>query len=580
MALKFIPLEATGTYQNFNVRVIDDPETIDFTDTPTFNMPTGLSQTGNDANGNLTGSSKSLLFDGFDDYVQLPASGGSRSGLNTHITLENIGGSFVGGKPTHGISANNVHIDVWLKLSETGSNLSDARFFDMTLQRDQATSTTGFDGVYTGRVIYTNWPGRGSTSAHFIELQYASSDVMAYSVTSLNPLESTTGDWSGSPSGGVTGWNHVSCVYQAGRAPQNGGDNSSSTGDSYFQIFINGNKDREVSTFVLENDLVGLNQNYPATASPLMASNGISFNGRLDELRLMTATGVDAAYIELSKVENIGLATDDYAAATVVDNFSPSSDHVIAWWRFDSTSAIDLFASVEESIEDYTQYNHDGTPVNFTGSVDFTEDEVVVMGLSASGDIHSLSGGTVDHGGIIFLYPNNNTIRLEEGNRNIIKEASNSWVTTGNATVTVESTNIFFGSSGVRINTNVADAGASHTINYTDEIYDKNDYTLNVRILSLSGSVSARVSFTLGDTLNTKSTTAVMRSGVWEPVVLRHKCINTTAGLTGRVDVVSIGGESLLLLDALHIHQGTAPITSIAPDRIRYGGEVSWAIRD
>ena len=111
MAFKYINAAISGEYQKILARLIEDPETLDLTDTPTYNLPNDVPQTGNNADGILTGSAKSIEFDGLDDFLKLPTTGG----LGTEILLEDIGEQTV----KHGATTNNIALESWIKLDST-----------------------------------------------------------------------------------------------------------------------------------------------------------------------------------------------------------------------------------------------------------------------------------------------------------------------------------------------------------------------------------------------------------------------------------------------------------------------------
>ena len=107
-----------------------------------------------------------------------------------------------------------------------------------------------------------------------------------------------------------------------------------------------------------------------------------------------------------------------------------------AWWRFETLSAVDLFSSIADSVEDTTQYGHSATPINFLGSVDFSEEQTIVAGDTVSGitnaiegqtNFNDLIGGTYDHGGMCVIHDNQNEIRVEDGVENLVTCASNKW---------------------------------------------------------------------------------------------------------------------------------------------------------
>ena len=51
MAFKYINAAISGEYQRILARLIEDPETLDLSDTPTYNLPDGVSQTGENEDG-------------------------------------------------------------------------------------------------------------------------------------------------------------------------------------------------------------------------------------------------------------------------------------------------------------------------------------------------------------------------------------------------------------------------------------------------------------------------------------------------------------------------------------------------
>lgn len=600
MAFKLIPLEATGSYQSLLVRNLENPITIDLTDTPTFNMPNGVPQTQETIEGYVTGSSKSVIFDAVDDWIYLPAVGGYGDAEQSNIILDNIGSNTQDeGRPSHGVEATNISVDAWIKIEPgvSGLNMSPAdlktsKFFEFTIQRDSGIggNTEGIDGVYTGRVIYTDDPNaplqNPPLSAHFVEFLFASTDLVAWSLSSENSLESTAGDWLGQPSGGATGWNHVALVYEGGSAPDNGGDTSIAPNDTKMKMYINGVKDREETIFDLDNSLYDASADYPTKVFPSTYYDQKSWAGRLDELRLMTATSVDDAYVQLCARGNIGRNFDTFSPLEnpeISDYFTPTGNHVVAFWRMDSVSAIDLFSGTPQSILDETSYNHHGTPQYFEGSITFASDEVVYMGLSASGNNSSIGGSTVDHSGQVLITPLNDTIRIDSGTRNIVEVINNTWTSNGaDATVIPEEKNIYFGSSAVRVNTTQPLGGVIHDIS-SPYLFHENDYTMQLKLLHLSGSTSAAIRFTLGDAANTLSTTAVMKRGIWEPVYLTHKNDDPTALQTAEIEVLSLGVTdqgSLFLIDGLHVWQGRDPVYFSIPSTIRYAGQTNWQIRD
>ena len=147
MAFKYINAAVSGEYQRILARLIEDPETLDLTDTPTYNLPDDVPQTGDNADGVLTGSLKSIELDGTDDFLKLP----TEQGLGTEILLQDIGLNTV----KHGATANNIALEAWVKLDSTLTGIDkSSEFFELTIQRNSASSTTGYDGNYMARTIY------------------------------------------------------------------------------------------------------------------------------------------------------------------------------------------------------------------------------------------------------------------------------------------------------------------------------------------------------------------------------------------------------------------------------------------
>ena len=107
MAFKYINAAISGEYQKILSRLIEDPEQLDLTDTPTFNLPNDVPQTGLNADDILTGSSRSVEFDGVDDFLKLPTT----QGLGTEILLEDIGEETV----KHGATTNNIAFESCIK---------------------------------------------------------------------------------------------------------------------------------------------------------------------------------------------------------------------------------------------------------------------------------------------------------------------------------------------------------------------------------------------------------------------------------------------------------------------------------
>ena len=115
MAFKYINAAISGEYQKIMSRLIEDPETIDLSNTPSSNLP-DQPQTSRNADDILTGSIKSIKFDGIDDFIKLQ----TIDGYGTEILLEDIGNETI----KHGSSANNIVLESWIKLD---SNLTATR---------------------------------------------------------------------------------------------------------------------------------------------------------------------------------------------------------------------------------------------------------------------------------------------------------------------------------------------------------------------------------------------------------------------------------------------------------------------
>ena len=573
---KYINAAISGEYQKVLSRLIDDPETLDLTDTPTYNLANDVPQTGDNADGFLTGSSKAIEFDGTDDFLKLPTT----EGLGTEILLEDIGTLTV----KHGATANNIAFDAWVKIDSTITAIdTNSEFFEVTIQRNSVSSTTGFDGNYMARTIYAT---TAATSAHFIDFQFATGGTFAYSLTSNKSLS-------------LNEWHHVWCEYTVSGADQN--PRFTPTPKGWMRIYIDGVLDRQQTL----DDLTGAANStlpFPSTADAVTYGfdRAISFDGKLDELRLWLNTGTTDSIAALAANSNIGLQPEDFdtqtGAAQVKLDFSPSAEYLAAWWRFETISAVDLFASVADSVPDVTRYGHSATPQNFIGTLDFSEEKTIVAGAVVSGltnavsgqtDLSDLRGGSYDHGGMCVIHDNQNEIKVEQGVDNLVTCASNTWASSGGAAVNYDVLNIFFGSSAYTINTTGAGQGAVHTINYSHLLFDKNDYTMSLRLLLTSGAASARVSFILGDKANKLATTAVMDRNVWLPVVIRNTATMGAgeATITGEIGIQTLGDEdntagSLLRVDGLQISEGHFPASFVGPEQIRKGGEISWDVGD
>ena len=579
MAFKYINAAISGEYQKILSRLIEDPETVNLYDTPTSNLPNDVPKTGLNVDGILTGSLQSIEFDGVDDFLKLPTT----EGLGTEILLEDIGTATV----KHGATANNLALEAWIRLDSTVTGIdTNSEFFEVTIQRNSVSSTTGYDGVYMARTIYAT---TASTSAHFIDFQFASGSTFAYSLTSNKSIS-------------LNEWHHVWCEYTVTGANQN--PRFTPTPKGWMKIYLDGVLDREQTLDDL-NDPGVANSTlpFPATADAVTYGfdRAISFDGRVDELRLWLNSGTTNSIAALANKGNIGVPTNAFNsqtnAAQVKLDFAPSAEYLAAWWRFEGISAVDLFASVADSVPDATSYGHSATPQNFTGSIDFSEEQTIVSGLVVTGlensiagqsDLFDLRGGTYDHGGMTVIHDGQNELTMEQGVENLVTCASNAWTASGGAAVNHDILNIFYGSSAYNINTGGAGEGAVHTIDYSHLLFDKNTYTMSLRLLLATGSPSAQVTFTLGDKANRVATTAIMDRNVWQPVVIRNTATETHAGasITGEVSILGVTNSSsddngaLFRVDGLQISEGTFPATFVGPEQVRKAGEISWVIGD
>ena len=578
MAFKYINAAISGEYQKILARLIEDPETLNLTDTPTSNLPNDVPQTGDNADGVLTGSSKSIEMDGTDDFLKLPTA----QGLGTEILLEDIGLNAV----KHGATANNIALEAWVKLDSSITGIDkNSEFFELTIQRNSASSTTGFDGNYMARTIYAT---TASTSAHFIDFQFATGGSFAYSLTSNKSLS-------------LNQWHHVWCEYTVSGADQN--PRFTPTPRGWMRIYLNGVLDRQETLEELTRSALGAEGlPFPSTGSAVTYgySRAISFDGKLDEMRLWLNSGTTNSIAALADKGNIGVPTNAFNsqtnAAQVKLDFAPSAEYLAAWWRFESISAVDLFASVADSIPDVTQYGHSATPQNFVGTLDYSEEATIVAGQTVTGlnnavsgqvDLDSLRGGTYDHGGMCVVHDNQNKIILEQGADNLVTCASNTWTASGGAAVNYDVLNIFMGSSAYTINTTGPGQGAVHTISYSHLLFDKNEYTLSLRLLLTSGCASGRVSFVVGDKAKVQAVTGVMDRNVWMPIVVRNTAAlpGGEATITGEVGIQVLSDSdnsagNLFRVDSLEIREGSYPGRFVGPAQTRKGGEISWDVID
>ena len=575
---KIIPAAASGLFQSIDSRLIPDPETLSLDDTPTRGLA-NLGQTGDNLDGHLTGSLRSVEFDGVDDFIVLPTT----QGLGTEILLESIGTKAV----KHGATANNVAFDAWVKIdpSLTADSVN-SEIFEVTVQRNSTSSTTGFDGTYAVRTVagasaFDSLASskQGAASAYFLNFMFATGDSFAYSVTSACNIPFDT-------------WTHIWCEHTV----TGGNENPFFTPSPkhVFKIYING----DLNKYQTGDDCMANAKNtdpLPTTANALTFSfdRSISFDGKLDEMRMWLNSGTPDSIKGIGGLGNIGLSPEDFndqSEATAVQNqFAPSGDYLAASWRFETLSATDLFADVKDSIIDSTAYNHHGTPQNFRAALDFSEERTLVQGSqikSTSGEFSffSLSGGSFDHGGLVVINDDQDELLIEEGIENLVSSGSVLWTPIGDGACSLDPFNIFYGSSAYIINTTEAGDGALHTIDYSHLLFDKNDYTVSLRGLLTSGSSSARVTFTLGHATCTAATTAVFDSGDWSPIVIRNTVsadFNEQSAITGSIKIEQLhnGGTdngSLFAIDGLALQEGDYYSSFVGPDQIRKGGQLSW----
>ncbi len=574
---KIIRAAASGFYQSIDARLIADPETLDLLDSPTKNLP-NVEQTGLNIDGHLTGSEQCLEFDGVDDFVFLP----TVEGLGTEILLDGIGKKAV----KHGATANNIAFEAWIKVDPSlTADSENSEIYEITIQRNSTSSTKGYDGIYVVRTINTDSAfdsdastKQGTLSATFLNFMFATGGGFSYSVTSACNIPFDT-------------WTHIWCEHTVSGADQNPFFTPSPK--HVFKIYING----DLNKYQTGDDCMDLAKDtdpYPTTADALTYGfdRAISFDGKIDEMRLWLNSGTTDSIKGIGGVTNVGLIPEQFSSQTettaVQNQFAPSAEYLAAWWRFETVSATDLFANVADSIIDTSEYQHNGTPQNFVGSVDFSEERTIVQGdmitaNTADVNFFSLSGGVADHGGLLVINDEQNELLVEEGVENLVTSGSVFWTAEGNATVAIDELNIFYGSSAYTINTTQAGDGALYTIDYSHLLFDRNEYTLSLRGLLTSGSSSARVTFTLGDIGNSSSTTAVFDTGDWTPIVLRKSvCANVDeTSITGSVKVEQLhnGGTdvgSLFRIDGLMLQEGDYYSTFVGPDQMRKGGQLSW----
>ena len=449
-------------------------------------------------------------------------------GIDDSITFTNYVN--VGAIGTSGASATNVAIDAWIK-HDTSTGVSRATFFDMVLARDISANTSGYDGDYIVSAILTG-------GNQFIEFRISHDQVEEYVLTSSTQITTTA-------------WHHIYCDF--------------ASGSQTMRIFI----DRVLDSSSTLTEVV--------TGSPL-GERGINFGGRLDEMRMWIATGSASSIGQIGAVSAIGSAPEDLNPP--LNDFQPTADTLAAWWRFESVSAVQLFSAIAGSILDSSTNGITGTPSGFTGSDNVSSELTIIDGISASGDLKSLEGGSLDHGALVAIDPTDNTLILEIGSENLIDESFDAWTSSGTGVViTLDSNNIFYGSSGVKINTASNGQGAYQDISNSALLFNNNTYTMSLRYRSVSGSTSARFNFILGD--NTATVTGITDTSTWKPIIVRNTLTGTA---TGRVEIIQLdagaGAGALFHIDGLQVIEGDYPSAFIAHSRIRKSGQLFWPVLD
>ena len=612
---------ATGTNQNQTSRVIADPDALTFDDTPSSLLSVGITGTVTVPEGytTVTGSSQSVEFDGTDDYMKLTPAAGSTSALASEILLEDMGDEAEGVK--HGSTATNIAFETWLKIDSALTGIDEpSQYFENTIQRNALSAASGYDGIYGCRCIYAtsamdsdpSSPGyNASISAHFVEFTYAgermstvapddgSRAIFEYSLSSACSLP-------------LNEWHHIWCEHTVTGNIDGAGERLSDSAAHDFKIYRNGILDRHQCGAVLlaKADKTGSSE-FPSTGSRgnYWFDNPVSFDGRLDELRIWSQSATLASISNIATATACGLKPEEFpldqeaspspTANSVSVQFSPSADFMVGWWRLESLSAVYIFAGKADLITDYGPYGLSGTPVNFAGSVDFSEEDTITQGELFT-DFWHLSGGTLDHGGLMVVHDKNDSVLLDEGIANLVVSASNTWnpinVSNNGTGINQDNLNIFYGTSAVKINTNGAGDGVVHNIDYGNLFFDKNKYTVSLRGILTSGSPSARVTFTIGHNTNSIATTAVWHKTAWVPTILTKTVsadfreVEANLPITGSVKVEQLynassdseaaGAGSLFNIDGLAIQEGDYDSTFIGPDRIRKSGQVSWRVLD
>ncbi len=443
------------------------------------------------------------------------------NGINNSITLDSI--IITEDIGTSGTSAANLSFDCWIKPNISGNTHN--TFFDVSIMRSSCATSSGFDGIYSAHIL-----SAGTSSVIEFRIDHDLTYVL-----------------SGTSSIVTTAWNHVFCLYASGAKTMN--------------IFLNG--------AAYASGTIGTTS--VLTASQLGERN-IAFGGVIDEMRLWLATGSVSSINRLASLTSIGKAPEDLA----INDFTTSSNVLAGWWRLDSVSAFQLFSAISGSITDSTPNHLDGTPSGFQGSDIISSEQTIIMGLSASGDLLSLQGGSLDHGGFLAIDPSDDTIRFEMGSENLIQNSQNVWTPSGspNPIIVQDNNNIFYGASGIRINAVSADTGVLQNISNSALLFTGNDYVCSLRYRSISGSTSGRIIFTLGSSAVTL--TAVTDTGTWQPVVVKNTLVGSV--LTGSVGFQVIQTRGLIQIDGIQISEGDDFKAFIAPSRLRKPGQTIYQL--
>lgn len=549
MAFRFIEPTADGTFQYILSREIEEPDDIYFGDTPT-NGVTGV------WNGNVTGSKQSIEFEGIGDKILFGVNEENTILLGTEFLLEDIGSG--------GAVAKDLMFETWMKISIfdnlfEGDKVLD--WFDATIQRNELTTTEGFDGIYSNRIIYFD-PAGDSLSAWYLDFQFAYDNLEAVSLTSANPIPEED-------------WKHIITMYTSGD-PFNTGKLS---------IYVDGVLDREATIAELQS-WSNPSDRLPSFGLPLPERYySMKYSGYLDEMRMWCVSADPGTINELSSLTSIGVYPEQSGVFSgIYDQLTPSADTMVGWWRFESVSAVELLSSAPGAVLDSTRNQQDGTGYFFIAATDFSDEQHGIFGGSSAFPL--LRKGTGDGGGMLVIDNLNTTLTMEEGVQNIVEPPENVWIplsTIEPESVKVDEKQIFTGTSGVRVVTFASDGGVKHEIDYGSEyLFDNNDYVCSLRMIETSGSTSARVTFTLGHYSNSAAVTANMNRTSWTPVFVRNTASAdfNESSITGSITVQSLGSEAQFNIDSIMISEGTHPPSFVAPNSVRKSGQIYWEISD